>query len=38
MKDAVVAKLKPYQGWTNFNDEVGRHISLAVLEVEQTDF
>ena len=34
MKDAVVAKLKPYAGWANFNDVVGKHISLAILEIE----
>lgn len=38
MKDAVVAKLKPYQDWVNFKDEVGRHISLAVLEIERDSF
>jgi glyoxylase-like metal-dependent hydrolase (beta-lactamase superfamily II) len=36
MKDAVVAKLKPYAAWANFNDVVGRHISLAILEIEQS--
>jgi glyoxylase-like metal-dependent hydrolase (beta-lactamase superfamily II) len=35
MKDAVVAKLKPYAEWANFNDVVGKHISLAILEIEQ---
>ena len=34
MKDAVVAKLKPYQNWNRFELEVGPHISLAVLELE----
>ena len=34
MKDSIVAKLKPYQAWNRFNDEVGKHISLAVLEIE----
>ena len=35
MKDAVVAKLKPYADWANFNDVIGKHISLAILEIEQ---
>ena len=34
MKDAVVARLKAYAGWTHFDDVIGRHISLAVLEIE----
>ena len=38
MKDAVLAKLKPWAGWTHFNDVVGKHISLAYLEVERDSF
>jgi glyoxylase-like metal-dependent hydrolase (beta-lactamase superfamily II) len=38
MKEAVVAKLGPYRDWVNFNDEVGRHISLAALEIEGESF
>ena len=38
MKDPVVAKLVTYRDWVNFDDEVGRHISLAVLEAEQNAF
>ena len=34
MKEIVVAQLKPYQGWTRFDLEVGPQISQAVLEVE----
>jgi glyoxylase-like metal-dependent hydrolase (beta-lactamase superfamily II) len=34
MKDSVVAKLLPYQNWPGFSEEVGRHISLAVLELD----
>ena len=35
MKEAVVAKLKPYADWANFSDVVGKHISLAILEIER---
>ena len=38
MKDAVVAKLKSYHTWVHFEDVIGRHISLAFLEIEQTSF
>ena len=38
MKDAVVAKLKPYHDWVHFNDVVGKHISLAFLEIERASF
>ena len=34
MKAGVVEKLKSYQGWNRFELEVGKHISLAVLEIE----
>jgi glyoxylase-like metal-dependent hydrolase (beta-lactamase superfamily II) len=38
MKDAVVASLSAYQDWSGFSDEVGKHISLALLEVERAEF
>lgn len=38
MKPKVVAKLKAFQNWRGFNDEVGRHINLAVLEAEAASF
>jgi len=38
MKDAVVAELGPYRDWPGFDEEVGRHISLAVLEAERAQF
>lgn len=34
MKGEIVAKLAPWRDWANFEDEVGKHIGLAVLEVE----
>lgn len=34
MKNDVLAALKAYHGWTRFEIEVGKHISLAVLEIE----
>jgi glyoxylase-like metal-dependent hydrolase (beta-lactamase superfamily II) len=34
MKDGIVARLKPYLAWDRFDIEVGKHISLAVLEIE----
>jgi glyoxylase-like metal-dependent hydrolase (beta-lactamase superfamily II) len=38
MKDAVVEHLADYQDWSGFDDEIGRHISLALLEVERAEF
>ena len=38
MKDAVVAVLPEYHGWSGFTQEIGRHISLSLLEVEQAEF
>ena len=38
MKDQVIAKLPEYQQWPGFDDEIGRHISLAILEAEKAAF
>ncbi len=38
MRDAVVAKLKPWADWVHFEDVVGKHISLVFLEIERTSF
>ncbi len=38
MKPNVVADLSQYNDWVNFEDEVGRHISQALLEIEQSEF
>lgn len=37
MKPKILLKLKPYIKWAGF-DEVGKHISLAVLEYEKNAF
>ena len=34
MKDLLRAKLIPYTGWVGFDLNFGRHISVAVLEIE----
>ena len=38
MKEKIVAKLVDYQQWTGFHEQIGRHISLAILEVEKAAF
>lgn len=38
MKPKVVAKLKPFHNWNGFNDQVGKHVSLAMLEAEKAAF
>ncbi len=38
MKKDIVARLAKYRDWSGFDEEVGRHISLAVLEIEQAEF
>ena len=38
MKPLVVKKLKAFHNWVGFDDEIGRHISLAVLEAEAAAF
>lgn len=34
MKDTVITKLSSYKNWPGFEEEIGRHISLAVLELD----
>jgi len=38
MKEKVAEKLKDYADWVGLEDELGKHISLAVLEAEQAAF
>lgn len=38
VKDAVAEKLADYKNWPGFEDEYGRHISLAILEAEDASF
>jgi len=38
MKPKVVAKLKAYQNWNGFKDQIGKHVSLAMLEAEKAAF
>lgn len=38
MKDRVAEKLASYKDWIGFEDELGKHISLAYLEVESKMF
>ena len=38
MKPKILLKLKPYIKWSGFEEEVGKHISLAVLEYEKNAF
>jgi hypothetical protein len=38
MKPMVEAALEKFQGWNGFEDELGKHISLAKLEIEKAEF
>ena len=38
MKEKITEKLADYKDWGGFDDELGKHISLAVLEAEQEEF
>ena len=38
MKPKILPKLSAYKSWPGFDKEVGRHISLAVLEAEKAEF
>ena len=38
MKPKMLSKLQDYFNWFGFEDELGKHISLAVLEYERDEF
>ncbi|MCW8933411.1 MAG: MBL fold metallo-hydrolase [Gammaproteobacteria bacterium] len=38
MKPKIEAALVKFKDWSGFDDEIGRHISLAKLEVEKAEF
>jgi hypothetical protein len=38
MKPLIAERLKRFASWSGYEEELGRHISLAVLEVEQAMF
>lgn len=38
MKEKVIAKLGAYHDWPGFDEEIGKHISLAMLEAEKAAF
>jgi len=38
MKPKVAAALKDYADWSGFDAELGKHISLAYLQIEEAEF
>ncbi|VAW76271.1 MBL-fold metallo-hydrolase superfamily [hydrothermal vent metagenome] len=38
MKDKVAAQLTEYSDWSGFDVQLGKHISLAYLQIEEADF
>ncbi len=38
MKDQVASALNAYAGWSGFDEQLGKHISLAYLQIEAADF
>ena len=38
MKPQVAEALKDYAGWSGFQEELGKHISLAYLQIEEAEF
>lgn len=38
MKPVIVKKLSAFKSWSGFDEQVGKTISLALLEVEQAEF
>ncbi|MDH5765743.1 MAG: MBL fold metallo-hydrolase [Gammaproteobacteria bacterium] len=38
MKPKVAESLKAFKDWSGFDEQLGKHISLAILEIEQAGF
>ncbi len=38
MKDKVAKALADYAGWSGFEEQLGKHISLAYLQIEEAEF
>jgi glyoxylase-like metal-dependent hydrolase (beta-lactamase superfamily II) len=38
MKKKIIPKLAKFKSWVGFYDEVGRHISISYLEIEESEF
>ena len=38
MKEKTLQSNTAFKGWMGFEDEIGRYLSIAVLEIEQDDF
>ncbi|MCU7960955.1 MAG: MBL fold metallo-hydrolase [gamma proteobacterium symbiont of Bathyaustriella thionipta] len=38
MKDQVVAELSEFQDWAGFDEQIGKHINLAWMEIEAGEF
>jgi glyoxylase-like metal-dependent hydrolase (beta-lactamase superfamily II) len=38
MKDQVAEQLSAFSSWSGFNEELGKHISLAYLQIEAAEF
>ncbi len=38
MKPKIVKSLKAFKNWAGFDKQVGKHISLAMLEIERAEF
>lgn len=38
MKPLIMEKVSAYKDWPGFEDQIGKHISIAVLEAEEEAF
>jgi hypothetical protein len=38
MKPQVAEALKDYADWSGFDEQIGKHISLAYLQIEEAEF
>ena len=38
MKDKVAAQLSEFSSWSGFDDQLGKHISITYLQVEEAEF
>jgi len=38
MKDQLAAALAAYSDWSEFDEQLGRHVSLTYLQIEAVEF
>ena len=38
MKDQVASQLSEFSSWSGFDEQLGKHISITYLQIEEAEF